>query len=174
MTGGATLDPATDPGSSGHTLRTATPDDLPRCAAIWRDALNDYLIPLAQPEVPDDLGAILRLYAHLQSTDPETFLVAERGGAVEAFVVFLRRERLTFLSMLFVAPGAQGRGLGRALLAHAEAAASSGTAAYWLNTGALSDRNLRIYRKAGYRVRPGEGAVPGTVDLTKPRRSLAR
>jgi tRNA (guanine37-N1)-methyltransferase len=74
------------------------------------------------------------------------------------------------IGRLMVAPDLQGRGLGRALLAHAEAQAPSGTAAYWLNTGASSERNLRIYRKAGYRVQPGEGAFPGTVDLVKPRR----
>ncbi len=51
-----------------------------------------------------------------------------------------------------------------------EAQAPPGTTAYWLNTGVRSDRNLRIYRKAGYRVRPGAGSHPGTVDLTKPRR----
>lgn len=74
------------------------------------------------------------------------------------------------IGRLMVAPDLQGRGLGRALLAHAEAQAPAGTAAYWLNTGTRSDRNLRTYRKAGYRVQPGEGAFPGTVDLLKPRR----
>ena len=74
------------------------------------------------------------------------------------------------IGRLMVAPDLQGRGLGRALLAFAEAQAPSGTAAYWLNTGSGSERNLRIYRKAGYRVQPGEGAFPGTVDLVKPRR----
>jgi len=71
------------------------------------------------------------------------------------------------IGRLMVAPDLQGRGLGKALLAFAEGQAPSGTAAYWLNTGAASARNLRIYRKAGYRVLPGEGAHPGTVDLLK-------
>jgi tRNA (guanine37-N1)-methyltransferase len=74
------------------------------------------------------------------------------------------------IGRLMVAPDLQGRGLGRALLAYAEAQAPAGATAYRLNTGARSDRNLRIYRKAGYRVQPGEGAFPGTVDLLKPRR----
>ena len=73
------------------------------------------------------------------------------------------------IGRLMVAPDLQGRGLGRALLTFAEAQAPPGTAAYWLNTGARSDRNLRIYRKAGYRVRPRAGTFPGTVDLTKAR-----
>ncbi|MEO5982559.1 MAG: tRNA (guanosine(37)-N1)-methyltransferase TrmD [Pedococcus sp.] len=71
---------------------------------------------------------------------------------------------------LMVAPDLQGRGLGRALLAHGEAAAPADVAAYWINTGRGSERNLRTYRKAGYRAVPGEGAYPGTVDLLKPRR----
>jgi GNAT superfamily N-acetyltransferase len=101
---------------TGHVLRPAAAEELATCAAIWRDALNDYLGRLGQPDIPDDLAPILRLYAHLHATDPETFVVAERDGAIDAFVVALRREELWFLSMLFVRPGAQARGLGRALL----------------------------------------------------------
>jgi tRNA (guanine37-N1)-methyltransferase len=71
------------------------------------------------------------------------------------------------IGRLMVAPDLQGRGLGRALLAFAEGQAPSGTAAYWLNTAATSERNLRTYRKAGYRVLPGPGSFPDTVDLTK-------
>ena len=70
---------------------------------------------------------------------------------------------------LMVAPDLQGRGLGRALLAHVEAAAPSDVTTWWINTGRGSERNLRTYRKAGYRAVPGEGAYPGTVDLTKKR-----
>ena len=107
--------------SNEHVLRPASAEDLPICAAIWREALNDYLSRLAQPEIPDDLGPILRLYGHLRSTDPTRFVVAERTGAdgepvVDAFVAAVVRDRLWFLSMLFVLPQAQGRGLGRRLL----------------------------------------------------------
>ncbi len=68
---------------------------------------------------------------------------------------------------LMVAPDLAGRGLGRALLAYAESAAPEGASRLWINTGARSERNLRIYRKAGYRVEPGAGRFPGTVDLVK-------
>jgi len=70
---------------------------------------------------------------------------------------------------LMVAPDLQGRGLGRALLAHAEAAAPAGCATWWINTGARSVDNIRMYRRAGYRQVPGPGRFPGTVDLTKRR-----
>lgn len=73
------------------------------------------------------------------------------------------------IGRLMVAPYLQGRGLGRELLGFAESLAPPDIRTLWLNTGAASERNLRIYRKAGYRVRPGQGAHPGTVDLTRRR-----
>ena len=68
-----------------------------------------------------------------------------------------------------VAPDLQGRGLGRELLAWVEAQAPGDVTEFWLNTGRSRDRNLRMYRKAGYRVIPGESEVHAmTVDLRKP------
>lgn len=73
------------------------------------------------------------------------------------------------IGRLMVAPYLQGRGLGRELLSYAESLAPEEVGTFWLNTGAKSTENLRMYKKAGYRVRPGEGEFPGTVDLTKRR-----
>ncbi len=71
---------------------------------------------------------------------------------------------------LMVAPDLQGRGLGRALLAHSEAAAPATVRTWWINTGVASGRNQRTYKKAGYRIVPGPGRHEGTVDLIKRRR----
>jgi tRNA (guanine37-N1)-methyltransferase len=71
---------------------------------------------------------------------------------------------------LMVAPDPQGRGLGRELLELAEATAPASVTTLWINTGAVSEANQRRYRRAGYRLLPGEGTWPGTVDLVKPRR----
>jgi GNAT superfamily N-acetyltransferase len=118
---GGAVGPGEDTSAGGHVLRPATAADLPVCAAIWRESINDYLGRLAQPEIPDDLGPILRLYSHLQATDPARFVVAESGdgsgtGAIAGFVSAVVRDDLWFLSMLFIRPAAQARGLGRALL----------------------------------------------------------
>jgi GNAT superfamily N-acetyltransferase len=53
------------------------------------------------------------------------------------------------LARYSVAPDVQGHGIGRALMerAHAELAPGDVT---WLVTGARSDENLRLYRRAGY------------------------
>lgn len=107
----------------GVAYRPVRPDELSACAEVWRDGINDYTRRLNQPDVPPETASLIRLYAHLQSTDPERFVVAtlpaaEPGGEerVVAFAAALMRERLWFLSMLFVRPELQGAGLGRALL----------------------------------------------------------
>lgn len=74
------------------------------------------------------------------------------------------------IARLMVAPDLAGRGIGRALLAFAEAQAPEGMAACWLITGARSERNRRLYRKAGYRLAPGVPRHAGTVELIKPLR----
>ena len=61
---------------------------------------------------------------------------------------------------LMVAPDLQGRGLGRELLALGESAAPASVTAYWLTTGILEEGNQRFYRRAGYRLVPGEPDLP--------------
>ena len=70
---------------------------------------------------------------------------------------------------LMVAPDLQGEGLGRRLLAHIEACAPEQATSYQLFTGAGSARNQRMYRKAGYRLRPDIEAPDGAVVLSKRR-----
>lgn len=117
MTGGI------GPGSSraGLTYRPARPDELPTCASVWRAAINEYILRLGQEGIPPEINPVTRLFGHLQSTDPERFVVATvpatDGERVIAFASAIVRERLWYLSMLFVLPEFQGSGLGRALMA---------------------------------------------------------
>ena len=41
---------------------------------------------------------------------------------------------------------------------------------FWLTTGTLEEGNQRFYKRAGYRLVPGEPTYPGAVDLSKRRR----
>jgi tRNA (guanine37-N1)-methyltransferase len=74
------------------------------------------------------------------------------------------------IGRLMVAPDLQGQGLGRLLLEHAERAAPPDVTSYVLFTGASSRANLRMYKKAGYRLRGDLDAPPGAVVLSRRRR----
>jgi GNAT superfamily N-acetyltransferase len=105
------------------SLRPVRPDELEACADVWRVGIDDYLGRLNQPALPTESAGVVRLYRHLQATDPDRFIVAVEpdpagpgGKRIVGFASVVVRERLWFLSMLFVLPEAQGAGLGRALL----------------------------------------------------------
>ena len=71
---------------------------------------------------------------------------------------------------VMVAPDLQGRGLGRHLLELIEQAAPVEVTTYELHTGAKSVDNIRMYKRAGYRLRGAAPGPPGAVVMTKPRR----
>jgi ribosomal protein S18 acetylase RimI-like enzyme len=99
------------------TFRPATEADLPACEAIWREGLNGYLRPLGVPDVATDNPGLRRLHTHTLATDPARFLIAAGdGGEPVGFGSAIQRGPVWFLSMLFVKPDAQARGLGRAIL----------------------------------------------------------
>jgi tRNA (guanine37-N1)-methyltransferase len=77
------------------------------------------------------------------------------------------------INRLMVAPDWQGRGLATKLLRVAEKTAPADITSYELSTGARSERNLQLYRNAGYRETRREHQTPQVelVWLTKRRRS---
>ena len=106
---------------SGATIRRATEPDLPECHRVWRDGIIGYTKALGFPTLAEDNPGVRRLHAHILGTDPGRFLVAEVADVsgdrhIAAFGSAVERGPLWFLSMLFVEPGEQARGLGRALL----------------------------------------------------------
>ena len=78
------------------------------------------------------------------------------------------------IGRIMVAPDLQGRGLGRLLLEHVQQVAPPAATSYVLFTGARSTDNIRMYKKAGFRLRPDLPAPPLAVVLTKPRRIGSR
>jgi tRNA (guanine37-N1)-methyltransferase len=131
--------------------------------ACWLQELeaNPGVVIPALAESLDDVVAGLEIH--------RTWTVRRAGRLVGSV-----RARLTSgggwdVGRLMVAPDLQGQGLGRLLLEHAEAAAPAQATTYVLFTGARSTANLRMYKKAGYRLRPDLEAPPGAVVLTKRR-----
>ena len=105
----------------------------------------------------------------------DTYVVRRAGRLVGA--VRGRREgddgTAWDIGRVMVAPDLQGEGLGRALLDHIQAVAPEGVTSYVLFTGAGSERNQRMYKKAGFRLRRDLPSPDGAVVLTKPRRANA-
>jgi GNAT superfamily N-acetyltransferase len=107
------------------TYRPPQPAELADCALIWYSAVDEYMARLNRPLPSPYLDPLLGLLTHLLATDPERFLVAveprdpEHGhlrDRVVGFGVAVQRERVWFLSQLYVLPERQGRGIGRALM----------------------------------------------------------
>ena len=151
-------------------ISAATPGDVPELAVLMRacwvqEALaNDTLDIPALLESLDDVRA---------SLDTTQTWVARSGGRLVGAVRTVRGGPDGddwFVGRLCVAPDLQGRGLGRRLLEHAESTAPDGIRTFTLNTGARSADNLRMYKKAGYRLVDAPAPIPGAVTLVKRRR----
>ncbi|MEO6206857.1 MAG: GNAT family N-acetyltransferase [Candidatus Limnocylindrales bacterium] len=102
--------------AQGLVYRPVRIHELETCAGIWRTSINDYIGRIGQQDLPEEVAPLVRLYTHLQATDPDRFVVAVDGDRLVAFASALMREHLWFLSMCFVLPELQGTGVGRTLL----------------------------------------------------------
>ena len=144
------------PGDAGELLT------LQRACWVQEALANDSLADIpALHESLDDVLGWMRTWS--------TWVVRSEGRLVGA--VRGRLEGSAWdIGRVMVAPDLQGRGLGRVLLAHIEAVATPEATSYRLFTGARSADNIRMYKKAGYRVRTDLEAPPLAVILTKPRR----
>ena len=98
-----------------------------------------------------------------------TTLVLRHGGRLVGAVRGRLDDETWDIGRLMVAPDLQGRGIGRLLLDAIELAAPGEVTGFVLFTGALSERNIRIYKKAGYRLLGPDPEVPGAVRLVKRR-----
>lgn len=78
--------------------------------------------------------------------------MAEHGGAAVGTVGAVRAGRGVYVRSMAVVPEAVGQGIGRKLLAAAEAfAAAEGAGRLFLSTTPFLDRAIRLYERAGFR-----------------------
>ncbi len=106
----------------------------------------------------------------LDSLDDWTTFVARAGGRLVGAARGRAEGTVWDVGRVMVAPDLQGRGLGRLLLRLVEDAAPAEVTSYSLFTGAGSADNIRMYKKAGYRLRGPAPGADGAVLMTKPRR----
>ena len=127
------------------TIRPARPEDVEAVLRIVRAAYQHYVARLGKPPGPmlDDYG---RRIADRQAW------VLEHEGEPAGVLVLEDGEDGLLLDNLAVAPAAQGRGHGRAMIAFAEQEARRrGYAEIRLYTNALMTENRALYGRLGFR-----------------------
>ncbi|WP_182526188.1 tRNA (guanosine(37)-N1)-methyltransferase TrmD [Nocardioides dongkuii] len=141
-------------------VRADAPELLVLQRACWvQEALaNDSLEIPALHESLADLTA---------SLDTWSWYVVRAAGRLVGAVRGRLEGDTWHIGRVMVAPDLQGHGLGRLLLDHVQRVAPPAAASYSLFTGEGSHANQRMYKKAGFRLRPDLPAPPGAVVLTK-------
>ena len=159
------------------TYRRAWEADLPRVFAVFRAALNAYLVPAGQEGIPED-DEQSPVYRHFLEHDGERFWVAEAvvedltgggggtlgagGRQIVAWGSGLLRGDWWFLSSLFVLPEAQGRGVGGRLFELAATGAPPGAVRATV-TDSLQPVSNTLYARRGLLPREvlvGFGGLP--------------
>jgi len=126
-------------------IRVATGDDAPAIAQIVEQAYRHYIPRIGKPPAP-----MLDNYAARVSEG--VVWVIEEGGTIAGIIVLLPRLDHLLLDNIAVAPAWQGLGLGRRLLAFAEAeAARRGYREIRLYTHQTMTENQHLYAAMGYR-----------------------
>ncbi|WP_148614491.1 tRNA (guanosine(37)-N1)-methyltransferase TrmD [Nocardioides rubriscoriae] len=162
--------------ATGWTIVPATRADagelltLQRACWLQEAIANDDVAGIpALRESLDDVLAWLQTWTTFVvrvPTDGGRLVGAVRGRLV---VDDDRGGRAWDIGRIMVAPDLQGRGLGRVLLEHVQAVAPPEATSYVLFTGHRSTDNIRMYKKAGFRLRPDLEAPPLAVVMTKRR-----
>src|SRR3954468_20718638 len=139
-----------------------------RVTAVGFHELDTRMFRRAWPDPqlrPPERGAIwTNRVRHLVATDPGGCWVAERGGELLGVVISFVREKMWLLASYAVVPGAQGMGLGRALLAPA---LEHGRGCLRGMFNASSDpKALRRYHAAGFTLHP-QMFLRGTPDRSR-------
>ncbi len=129
----------------GVELRRGSVEDVPAALAVQRAAFTVEASLYEDPDLPPLRESEADIVADLASS---TWFVALLDGRLVGSVRVRSEGRSLHIGRLSVAPEAQRRGIGAALLTLAETAAPADEAV--LFTGHLSAGNLRLYARAGY------------------------
>ncbi|MDI3422750.1 GNAT family N-acetyltransferase [Streptomyces luteolus] len=137
-----------------------TADDLADVQRITTAAFAAPGVPPEPPPAPARQARLDALHRHFVRHDPDGSLIAYDASGALGAVVASRRESVWGLSLLVVAPEAQGKGVGRALLDRALAYGEG--CARGIISGSLDPRAARAYWAAGFALHPAirlEGAL---------------
>ena len=115
----------------------------------WWDL--DAVLPLEQALFPSDAWSAEAFWSELARPDTRHYVVAEAAGAVVGYAGLLAVGPTADVQTVAVAPDAQGRGVGTALLGDLLAtAARRGCTEVLLEVRAGNDAARRLYERAGF------------------------
>lgn len=125
-------------------IRLARPDEADAVRDVVHEAYRHYIARIGKPP-----GPMLDDYAQ-RIADGQAWVLEDAGGIAGILVLEETADSL-LLDNIAVAPGQQGKGVGRALLEFAEAEARRrGFTAIHLYTHELMTENLSLYSRIGY------------------------
>jgi len=138
------------PAADGRVeFRPAKAGEMEPCARVFVRAVNDLSRRKGSPVVPRNARQIALRLGHLRRTDPQGFQVAVKRGRVVAFASTILRENIHFLSMFWMLPSLQSRGVGQELLARAFAGVKEPPGAIRCVYASFDHRAQRLYVKFG-------------------------
>ena len=133
-------------------IRDATAEDAPGIAAIWNPVIRDTAITFNAAEKSDT--EIARMITDRQQAG-HAFLVADEGG-IAGFATYAQFRggvgyARTMEHTILLAPAAQGRGLGRALMAAVEShARAAGALSLIAGVSAENPAGRAFHARAGF------------------------
>lgn len=132
---------------TGITIRRAEPGDAAALRALVRESYGKW-VPLIGRE-PKPMGAD---YAHAIAHHL-VYLHEDAGRRLTAALELIREPAYLLVENVAVSPAAQGRGIGRALMAEAELIAwDMGLREMRLYTNEKFEPNIRLYESIGYEI----------------------
>lgn len=144
------------------TLRPAEPQEAAAITGIVRAAYARWVPVIGREPLPMRVDYGKALHEH-------RFDVAAESGNVLGVIETMQRDDHLWIENVAVVPDAQGRGIGRRLLDHAERIAlDAGCFEARLLTNAAFEANVTLYRRLGYVVDREEAFLNGiTVYMSK-------
>ena len=136
-------------------IRLARPEDRATVEAIVRDAYSIYIPRIGKPPGPmlDDYNVLI--------AEGAVSVLEENDGLIAAIIVLLPETDHLLLDNIAVRPDRQGQGLGRQLIAFAEAEARRlGHAELRLYTHETMSENIVLYTRLGF-IETGRGHENG-------------
>lgn len=140
-----------DAGVSGVRIRPVEEDDAGEVLTLQRAAFVQEALIYDSVQMPPLTQTLEQVRAELEAN---LGCVAVTGGRIVGAARARRDGDLLLIGRISIAPDQQGAGLGSALLDAVEARGrSAGCREAELFTGSLSEANLRLYERCGYRER---------------------